>query len=194
MTRKERHSHRFEPSGDFLQRLEGPQRKEAIPSEEIVKRMGISKKDIVVDLGAGIGYFTFPIAELAKTVIAVDIEPKMIEILELRAAERRLAKVKILRAEITAIPVESESVDHVLAAFVYHEVSSQKEFVRECARVLVPSGRLTVVDFQKRETAFGPPVQERKTPEHVETTAAKWFSRLSRFETDTYYQLMFEKK
>jgi ubiquinone/menaquinone biosynthesis C-methylase UbiE len=194
MARNGKHGHRFDASGDFVERLEGSERREAIPPEDVVNRMGVSKMDTVVDLGAGIGYFTFPMAKLVKTVIAVDIEPKMVEILKRRLVERGVSNVKAFKAEITALPVESESVDHVLAAFVYHEVRLQKELMRECARLLRPGGRLTVVDFQKRETAFGPPVLERKTPESVERTAGKWFAQLSRFETDTYYQIMFEKK
>lgn len=194
MTLERGHGHRFDASGDFVERLEGSERREAIPPEDVVNRMGVSKMDTVVDLGAGIGYFTFPMAKLVKTVIAVDIEPKMVEILKRRLVERGVSNVKAFKAEITALTVESESVDHVLAAFVYHEVRSQKELMRECARMLRREGRLTVVDFQKRETEFGPPVAERKTPEHVERTAGKWFAQVSRFETDTYYQIMFEKK
>jgi ubiquinone/menaquinone biosynthesis C-methylase UbiE len=82
-------------------------------------------------------------------------------------------------------------VDHVLAAFVYHEVSDQSKLMEESARVLRPSGRLTVVDFQKRISREGPPIWVRKSPGHVERTSSPWFRPYNRFETDLYYQLCF---
>jgi len=49
---------------------------------------------------------------------------------------------------------------------------------------------LSVIDFQKRDTPFGPPVKERKKPEDVLRTSSKWFTLVSRFETGIFYQLL----
>src|SRR5512137_3064281 len=100
MTPNSKRGHKFELSEDFIERLEGPHRKEAIPPENVVGRMHLSKKDVVVDLGAGIGYFAFPMAERAKEVTAVDIEQKMIDVLNQRLAERRVTNVKAIKAEV----------------------------------------------------------------------------------------------
>ena len=52
---------------------------------------------------------------------------------------------------------------------------------------------MTVIDFQKRETPFGPPVEERKRPEDVLRTTGKWFTLVSRFETEVFYQLLLSR-
>jgi ubiquinone/menaquinone biosynthesis C-methylase UbiE len=94
---------------------------------------------------------------------------------------------------MSRIPLPDASVDHVLAAFVYHEVESQETLLAEIARVLRRGGKLTVIDFQKRLEADGPPIWVRKSPAHVKRTASRWFSQISGNGTKGYYQLMFSK-
>jgi SAM-dependent methyltransferase len=191
--RKGSEEHRFSAEGDFIERLEGSERRENIPVDSVLPRFGLGRDDIVADLGAGIGYFTFPVAREVREVIAIDMETKMIEILSKRVRERGVDNVRILRGEITELPLADTSIDHILAAFIYHEVHSQERLIRECARVLRRHGLLTVIDFQKRETPFGPPVKQRKKPEDVLRTSSKWFTLVSRFEADVFYQLLLSR-
>jgi ubiquinone/menaquinone biosynthesis C-methylase UbiE len=185
--------HRFWAEGEFIERLEGSERRENIPVEVILPRLGLGRDDVVADLGAGIGYFTFPVARVAREVIAIDIEPKMLEILSKRVRERDVDNVHVLRGEITDLPLADSSIAHVLAAFIYHEVGSQERLFGECARVLRRHGSLTVIEFQKRETPFGPPMRDRKKPEEVLRIASKSFTLVSRFETQVYYQLLLSR-
>lgn len=187
------HPHRFSVEGDFIQRLEGPERRAAIPREEIIPRMGLRSTDTIVDLGAGIGYFSLPMAELANRVISIDLEPKMLEMLSSRIRTDGIDGVDPLRAEITTIPISDGSVDAVLVAFVYHEIDDRKKLMEEASRVVRNGGAVTVIDFQKRETAIGPPVGERKTPKDVLLSAPNELTLVQRYETEVYYQLEFQK-
>jgi ubiquinone/menaquinone biosynthesis C-methylase UbiE len=182
-------AHRFNASGDFVERLEGPERLEAIPKEYIMRKLDLSRRDLVVDLGAGVGYFTFPMAERASEVISIDIEPKMLSVITSRMRGLGAENVRLIQAEMTALPIADSCVDFILAAFVYHEVANQGRLMDECSRILRPSGRLVVIDFQKHGTSFGPPVSERKTPADVLRTAKPWFRLDSRDDTDVFYLL-----
>ncbi len=182
-------AHRFEASDDFAEHLEGERRREMIPVEAVLPRLSLRPDDTVLDLGAGVGYFAFPIARECGSVIAVDIEPKMLALLRKRVTDRGHDNVSLLRGEITSLPVASGSVSHIFASFVYHEVDSQQRLVTECHRVLKPSGILTVIDFQKRFSMDGPPVWVRKKPGHVLSAGRGMFSLEDRFETKAYYQL-----
>lgn len=186
-----RRPHKFEASGEFLEHLDGEERRRSIPPEIIVERMGLSENDSVLDLGAGVGYFSSPISKGSRDVIAIDSEPKMLSILSQRTRSSDIGNVHLVCGDIVVLPLADGSVDHVLAAFVYHEVSDQSKLMEESARVLRPSGRLTVVDFQKRISREGPPIWVRKSPGHVERTSSPWFRSYNRFETDLYYQLCF---
>jgi len=185
--------HKFEATGDFAEHLEGEDRREMIPPEAIVERMGLSGKERVVDLGAGLGYFALPISKVAGEVVAVDIEPKMLALLSQKALSAGIANVHMLLGDISSVPLSDGAADHVFAAFVYHEVSVQSKLVEECARILRPSGKLTIVDFQKRFSGEGPPIWVKKSPAHAIRTATPWFTLQTRFDTDVFYQLSFVK-
>lgn len=182
-------AHKFEASEGFVKHLEA--RRKSIPPEDIVGRMALSGAETVVDLGAGIGYFSVPLASMAGELVAIDSEPKMLSILSERAHPSGPGSISLVLGDIVALPLADGSVDHVFAAFVYHEVADQSELMSEAARVLRPMGRLTVVDFQKRMSGDGPPIWVKKKPEHVERSASPWFKATTRFETHVYYQLGF---
>jgi len=188
------HGRRFSAEGDFLNRLEGPERMVAIPREEILPRMNLLRTHSLVDLGAGSGYFSLPIAERVRRVISIDLEPKMLDVLSQRIHLGRIPNIELLRAEITHIPLADGSMDRVLAAFVYHEINKPVRLMFESCRVLRPGGILTVLDFQKKETAIGPPVSERKTPTQVLRSAPDDFELRSMHEGDVFYQIELVKR
>jgi len=188
------HGQRFSAEGDFFDRLEGPERMAAVPRDEIFPRMILSKTQSVVDLGAGTGYFSLPIAERVRRVISIDLEPKMLDVLSQRIRLAKIPNIDLLRAEITRIPLSDDSVDRVLAAFVYHEVGRPARLMFESSRVLKPGGTLTVLDFQRKETAIGPPVSERKTPTQVIRSAPDELELHSMHEADVYYQIELVKR
>lgn len=185
--------HRFKAEGDFVKRLDRPERRKAIPPGEVIERMHVSRKDSVLDLGAGIGYFSIPLSAKVKEVVAVDAEPRMLKVLEQRASRGKRANVHTLVGEALSLPVPDGAFDRVFLAFVYHELAMPALVLEECSRVLGPGGRLTVVEFQRWETPFGPPVSERKPPEHVERRAKKRFWMEALFSEQVYYQLEFRK-
>ncbi|MBE0518015.1 MAG: class I SAM-dependent methyltransferase [Thermoplasmata archaeon] len=184
---------KFEATGDFVERLEGTERRKAIPPLEIMERMGLDPSWSVLDIGAGVGYFSVPLSESVREVVALDVETRMLDVLQERAVSRKRKNIHALQGDVLAIPLMDESFDHVLLAFIYHEVNLPTLMLEECARVLKPGGCLTIVDFQKWETPFGPPVSERKTPAEVERRARKWFSLLAEFGEQVFYQLEFKK-
>ncbi|OGS45173.1 MAG: hypothetical protein A3K76_06895 [Euryarchaeota archaeon RBG_13_57_23] len=186
-------AHKFEAEGDFVEHLEGDKRRERLPLDKIIPRMNLSKSDLVVDLGPGTGYFTFPMAKSAKQVIGVEIEDKMLKVIKQRTEERSVDNVSIVRGDMNRMPIADSSADHVLAAFVYHEVGNQAELMAECARILKRGGRLTVIDFQRRIESDGPPIWVRKSPANVKKTASKWFELASSDGSKGYYQLMFSR-
>jgi len=161
----------------------------------IVDRLGLRRSDAVADLGAGVGFFAFPMASRAESVLCVDIEKKMLDVLSERIRKRKVRNMLPLLGDIQEPPIVDASVDHVLGAFVFHEVDDPRIFLYECNRILRPAGALTIVDFQKHAPIeFGPPEEVRRTPEQVVRACATQFAELSRFENEVYYQISFSKK
>jgi ubiquinone/menaquinone biosynthesis C-methylase UbiE len=153
----------------------------------------LSQSATLLDIGAGIGYFSIPISKEIRSVIALDFEPKMFEVLSGRMKSLRVSNIHLLRGDMLSLPLADGSVDHVFAAFVYHEVASTRKLIHECRRVLGTHGRLTILDFQKKETGVGPPVSERKTPAQVLRAVSGKFKLISRTDEDVYYILNLAK-
>jgi len=154
--------HRF--TGDFS-RLESEERKKILPVERILQEMNIQRGDTVIDFGCGIGYFSIPALDFVGeqgTVIAVDVSFDMLQELVKRAGHRK--NLKIVHAD----SLIGLTADIILLSMVLHEVDTPKEFLQSCFAALKPSGRVMIIDWQKKETGLmGPPVEERLAKEEV---------------------------
>lgn len=106
----------------------------------------------VLEPGPGMGFFTLSLARLTGPhgkVIAVDIQPKMIEKLRRRAADAGLAdrvEVRLATSDSLQIIDLTGSIDFALAWAMVHEVPSIERFFREVAAVLKPGAALLLVE------------------------------------------------
>ncbi len=184
-------THRFRISNK--EKLVDEERRQRQPYEEVLARADVSPEEEWLDLGSGVGYFSIPLTRMVKRVFAVDAEKEMIETMIQRATEEELEHLVPIEAVFPPIPVEDGSVDHVLLVNVLHEVPDRDSLIEEICRVLRPNGRVTLVDFQKREDEFGPPIEERIAVDE----AVQLFSRCrlrGEYLSNGYYQLEFTLK
>jgi Methylase involved in ubiquinone/menaquinone biosynthesis len=87
-------SHKFKVINKI--KLDSPRRREVLPVSEILKAIGIQRSDVVADIGCGIGYFTFPLAEEVGSeglVYALDIETEMLEDVKSKMKENNITNV-----------------------------------------------------------------------------------------------------
>ena len=77
--------------------------------EMIVNRSGILSEDIVLEIGAGLGALTIPVARKASKVFAVDKDRKIIDILKTEILASNLTNVVIMEKNILKIDIESLS-------------------------------------------------------------------------------------
>ena len=161
--------HRFKP--EHVQKLHDPKREKLLPADAIMRDFGISPGDVVADLGAGSGYFTVPIAKVTGTcVYAVDIEPKMLEVLKQRTTAVNLKNIRYIVGNLENMPIEDDTVDKVVAAFVLHEVGNLSSALQEMKRILKNAGKGLVLEWEAVETEIGPPLAERISSIELEKT------------------------
>lgn len=158
------------------ERLVSPERHALLSPDRFLDRFHVREGMTVADLGAGPGFFTFPLAERvgpSGLVYATDISPGMLQALKRRGIP---PQVHPLLAEESRIPIADESVDFALLAFVLHELVHPDAFLREARRILRPSGRFVVLEWVPREEEMGPPLHERLSPTRsTELLAASGF-------------------
>ena len=105
--------------------------------------------DVVVDLGAGTGLLTLPVAARAADVFAIDYSEPMLARLAKRARAAGLANVHCVHADLRELPLADESATIVVSNYAFHHLPDVgKELaLSEARRVLKPGGRLVVCDM-----------------------------------------------
>ncbi len=140
-------------------RLVNEDRRKRQPVEIIVQRIGPKVGEVIADLGAGVGYLSIPLADEGATVIALDFQQDMLD--GLRERDNGLERIRVVRATLPEIPLPDRSLDRAVMVNVFHEVEDKERLVSEISRVLRSKGRISLVDWQARETERGPPLHER---------------------------------
>lgn len=160
---------RFPPENRHV--LSDEDRRSRLQPERVLAQAGVRAGETVVDLGAGTGLWTAPLAALvgpAGRVYAVDVEPIMVGEIRALIDERGLTNVEAVQAEAeTAVPLPAALADLVLLAFVLHEPGDPEAFLREVVRLLKPDGRVLVMEWQDWPTELGPPVEVRISREEA---------------------------
>lgn len=122
----------------------------------LIKALGLKPGDKVADIGCGSGYFTRRLAkEIGPdgTVYAVDIQPEMLTILDVKMAEAGVANYKPVLGTISDPKLPAETIDLVLFVDVYHEFSHPFEMMDNICKSLKKGGRVVWVEYRKEDPA-----------------------------------------
>ncbi len=68
--------------------------------EQIVKTADLNKNDTVLEVGPGLGFLTFLLAERVKSVLAVELDQKLATILPTRLQSQGIKNVQVVQANI----------------------------------------------------------------------------------------------
>ena len=117
----------------------------------------MKQTDIVLDFGCGPGFYTVPFARIAREVVAVDIQSKMLGKVS-RCTEKEGVKVKCLQSDGQTIPLPDESCDLIFLSGVYHELADKRSVLTELFRLLKPDGRVVIREKTRSgRITLGPP-------------------------------------
>lgn len=121
----------------------------------VIEALDLKPTDIVADIGAGTGYFTFRIAPLVSKgkVFAVDIQPQMLDIIKNLNIQKGIKNVEPILATDTNPNLPDESIDLALMVDAYHELSYPQEVMTGVVKALKPNGRVVLVEY-RGEDAF----------------------------------------
>jgi ubiquinone/menaquinone biosynthesis C-methylase UbiE len=179
-----RHAHdRFRPKDfeAFVGRMLAAERARWQKPSRVLATLGVRRGSVVADVGAGPGYFTVPLARAVGTtgrVYAVDPGLPHLDRLRARLAKAGLRNVTPVLGRGDDPHLPPRSCDLVLVVNTYHHFPDGPAFLRRAASALRPGGVLAAIDFDKRETPVGPPVDHRVSREAFLRAAAKAGLRL----------------
>jgi len=171
----------------------------------ILAQVGIKPAMEVIDLCAGDGWFTLPMARIARHVIAIDIDAALLQVAQLRLTESGTTNCDYIVGDAYELTrLWPRPVDFVFMANAFHGVPDPERLARSVAFVLKPRGRFAVVNWHPRpreETTIlgeprGPKTELRIGPEAVKLAVEPSGLRLvDVLEIPPYhYSAVFEKK
>jgi ubiquinone/menaquinone biosynthesis C-methylase UbiE len=133
--------------------LERPERSIEERPEVLIDLLDLSPEAVIADIGAGSGYFTFRIQpEVPRgKVLAVDIQPEMLESIEAKRDELGVTNVETVLGTVTDPNLSEGSIDAALMVDAYHEFSHPREMMEGIVRALVPGGLVFLVEYRAED-------------------------------------------
>lgn len=138
------------PAIGWLERDE--REREEAPSKAI-DALDLAPTAVIADIGAGSGYYAFrisPKVPLGK-VMAVDIQPEMLDFLRKRSAELKITNVIPHLGGVEDLALAPGSLDAALLVDAYHEFSHPAEMLASLLRSLKPGGRVFLLEFRAED-------------------------------------------
>lgn len=160
--------HKFDPR--MKDQLLSDERQKLLQPAKLLRSLGLRAGDTLADIGCGPGFFTLPAAEIVGArglVYAADIQGDMLSTVKTRAAEANLTNVQVIKSSDTQVPIRPASVDMALMAFILHELDQRARFLHRVSRLLKPTGKLVVIEWEQQSDAPGPPANIRISAEDV---------------------------
>ena len=137
--------------------------------DEVVANMGLESDHVVADIGAGSGYFSFRIARLVPDgkVLAVDIQPEMLQLIENQKAEDNVTNIEGVLGEVDNPNLPPDSIDAAIMVDAYHEFSHPFEMIDGIYKALKPGGRIFFLEYRGEDASVPIRPLHKMTEEQV---------------------------
>jgi cyclopropane fatty-acyl-phospholipid synthase-like methyltransferase len=158
----------FENVEMFIEKFDGAGRDEWQKPDEVIAAFNLPDNAVVVEIGAGTGYFAVRLAPHLKNgkVICYDQSSPMTSYLEKRANELGLINVDARITEPNGSLELEEKADLIFSVDVYHHMKDRIAYFSKIAEYLKPDGALVVIDRTEEKVA-GQPTGHRVPKEQI---------------------------
>ena len=117
----------------------------------VLTAVGIKPRMEVIDLCSGDGWFTQHIAKIARYVVAIDIDPNLLEVARHRLSESGATKCDFVAGDAYDLAtLAHRPADFVFMANAFHGVPDRPRLARAVASALKPGGRFAIVNWHRR--------------------------------------------
>jgi SAM-dependent methyltransferase len=139
----------------------------------ILASVGLPSDSDAIDLCSGDGWFTLQMTRIARHVVAVDIDPRMLETSRARLGEAGIVNCEFIAGDAYRLPgMVSKPADFVFMANAFHGVPDPLKLSQAVRTVLKPGGLFAIVNWYRRpreETTVlgeprGPKTELRMSP------------------------------
>jgi SAM-dependent methyltransferase len=150
--------HPFADVAKYIAFLERPERAKWQRPDAVIAALRLAGDEVVADVGAGSGYFSFRFARALPRgrVVALDIDPEMVRHVHHRAMTEKVGNLLAVlgKADDPAIP---EGADIVFVCDVLHHVPAPAAWLGKLAAEMKLGARLVLIEFKEGKLPQGPP-------------------------------------
>ena len=117
----------------------------------VINRLGDLEGKVIADIGAGTGYFTFRLAAKAGKVIALDIDPNMIDLIELFRAnldEEMRDRIETRVVTPDDPKLEASEVDVAIIINTIGYIEDRVTYLKNLRNSIKDGGIVMIVDFK----------------------------------------------
>ncbi len=134
---------------------------------EILDLLGDIKGKTIADIGAGTGFFSFRLLFRDAKVIAVDIDPQMIEIMN----DFKLNLDEIHKNNLTtrlALPNDPKVIQDEAEIFIIINtigyIQNRRSYLQKLVNLLPENGKIMIVDFKRKSLPIAASPIENRVP------------------------------
>ncbi len=155
-------THKFNEKN--MKKLDNPIRRKKLPPKQTLLNLGLSDGDIIADIGCAIGYFSLPASDIvgdSGKVYAIDISKAMLDVLKNKINENNITNITLIQSKEYDFGLDENSVNFAFMCNVLHEIENKERFLNEIKNILNNNGKISIIEWAKKETEFGPPIDHR---------------------------------
>lgn len=149
--------------------LERPSREQEEKPLKVIESLNLNPTDIIADIGAGSGYFSFRLAAFVPDgkVFAVDIQPEMLDIINFLKEENKINNIDTILGTIKNPNLPQNSVDTVLMVDAYHEFQYPREMMDNIITAVKPGGRIVLAEYRRENPLIAIKTLHKMTEKQV---------------------------
>lgn len=151
--------------------LERPDRATEEQPQKMIAALQLKSTDVVADIGAGSGYISQLIARQVPDgkVLAVDVQPEMIELLKQRMNKNKIANTQPQLGTEQSPELPAASIDLAIMVDAYHEFSYPHEMMVGIVSALKPGGRVVLTEYRGEDPKVNIKPHHKTTQKQIQS-------------------------
>lgn len=161
----------------------------------LLTNLGLKPGMTVCDMGCGNGFYSLQMAKIIGErgrVLAVDIQPKMLEFLRTRSEKQGINNVTPILGSLHDPRLPEGTVDLVLLVDVYHEFSHPEHMLQAMRRSLSPKGLIVLLEYREEDPKVPiRPLHKMSKKQIMKELPANGFKLVKEFDRLPWQHMMF---
>ena len=138
------------PAKEWIKSLERSERLAKLKADEIMARLELKPGDLVADIGAGSGVYSWPLARAVApggTLYAVEVDKGFLDFIREGAQKRGLDNVFPVLGEFTDPKLPVRNLDLAFFHNVLHHIEGRQAYLETLSGYLKPNARIIIIDL-----------------------------------------------